>query len=82
MPAGVTAAAVEYENPSTLVEALRGKEALIITLPSTGLDQQATQLKLVEAAAESGVPYVRKPLSESVFCLRTLEDHIHYPILL
>ncbi|KAK7920971.1 CipA protein [Apiospora marii] len=58
MPAGVTSAAVDYENPSTLVEALRGQEALIITLPSTGMDQQATQLKLVEAAAVAGVPYV------------------------
>ncbi|KAK8134098.1 hypothetical protein PG984_006110 [Apiospora sp. TS-2023a] len=58
MPAGVTPAAVDYENPSTFVEALRGQEALIITLPSTGLDQQATQLKLVEAAAEADVPYV------------------------
>ncbi|KAK7948393.1 uncharacterized protein PG986_009279 [Apiospora aurea] len=58
MPAGVTVAVVDYENPSTLVDALRGQEALIITLPSTGLDQQATQLRLVEAAAEAGVPYI------------------------
>ncbi|KAK8086839.1 hypothetical protein PG994_001813 [Apiospora phragmitis] len=59
VPAGVTVAAVDYENPSILVDALRGQEALIITLPSTGLDQQATQLKLVEAAAEAGVPYCK-----------------------
>ncbi|KAK7977709.1 oxidoreductase CipA [Apiospora saccharicola] len=58
MPAEVTAVAVDYENPSTLVEALREQEALIITLPSTGLDQQATKLKLVEVAVEAGVPYV------------------------
>ncbi|KAK6825033.1 hypothetical protein PG987_012527 [Apiospora arundinis] len=58
MPAGVTTAAVDYADPSTIVAALRGQEALIITLPSRGLDQQATQLQLVEAAAEAGVPYI------------------------
>jgi hypothetical protein len=56
MPDGVKVAKVNYDDQSTLVAALRGQQVLIITMaPFAPKD---TQLKLVEAAAEAGVPYV------------------------
>ncbi|ROW13142.1 hypothetical protein VPNG_04789 [Cytospora leucostoma] len=48
IPDGIKVAKADYSEPSTLVEALRGQEALIITLGS----------KLIEAAATAGVPWV------------------------
>lgn len=56
MPAGVKVARVDYDDKSTLVSALQGQHALVITMSSTA--PQDSQLKLVEAAAEAGVPYV------------------------
>ncbi|KAF3479629.1 CipA protein [Arthroderma uncinatum] len=56
MPDGVKVAKVDYDVQSTLVDALRGKDVLVVTMaPFAPSD---TQLKLVEAAAEAGVPYV------------------------
>lgn len=49
-------AAVDYDDESTLVEALKGQEVLIITL--SVMAPPETQLKLVRAAAAANVPYV------------------------
>jgi hypothetical protein len=46
---------IDYDDQSTLVAALQGQDALIITLAVTALDQHA---KLVEAAAAAGVPWI------------------------
>lgn len=56
IPGGIRVAKVDYSEPSTLVEALRGQESLIITLGVTA--PQDTQPKLIEAAAAAGVPWV------------------------
>ena len=47
---------VDYSNPETLVNALKGQEALIITL--SGMAPQDTETKLVHAAGEAGVPWI------------------------
>lgn len=56
MPLGVKAAKVNYDDPSSLVNALRGQDALIITMGT--MAPKDTQLKLIEAAAEAKVPFV------------------------
>ncbi|OHE96521.1 hypothetical protein CORC01_08119 [Colletotrichum orchidophilum] len=56
LPEGVIAAKVNYEEMSSIVEALAGQQYLIITMKSTV--GQETQNKLVRAAAKAGVPYV------------------------
>ncbi|GKT52175.1 uncharacterized protein ColSpa_12356 [Colletotrichum spaethianum] len=56
LPEGVIAAKVNYDDESSIVEALKGQQYLIITLKNTA--GQDTQLKLVKAAAKAGVPYV------------------------
>ncbi|KUI68795.1 Bifunctional pinoresinol-lariciresinol reductase [Cytospora mali] len=56
IPDGVKVAKVDYSDPRTLVEALRGQEALIITISVTA--PRDTQSKLIEAAAAAGVPWV------------------------
>ncbi|KAI1091201.1 NAD(P)-binding protein [Rostrohypoxylon terebratum] len=56
MPDGVKVAAVDYDDDSTLVEALKGQEVLIITMSVQAPPE--TQLKLVRAAAAANVPYV------------------------
>ncbi|KAH8666472.1 CipA protein [Xylariales sp. PMI_506] len=56
IPEGVQVAKVDYNKPATLVDALRGQEALVITMsPRAPRDQQS---KLIDAAAEAGVPWV------------------------
>jgi uncharacterized protein YbjT (DUF2867 family) len=55
LPEGVKIAKVDYENPQTIVEALKGQDALIITL---SVFAHAEQDKLIEAAADAGVPWV------------------------
>jgi hypothetical protein len=56
IPAGVTVAKVNYSDPSTLVAALKGQDALVITMAVTApLD---TQAKLIDAAAEADVPWI------------------------
>ena len=56
LPSGVQVAKVNYDDPSTLVQALKGQDALIITMGVTAPPEQ--QSKLIEAAAEAAVPYV------------------------
>jgi hypothetical protein len=56
-PPGVVVKNVDYSNPETLVEALRGQDALIITI-SGHAPIQETEEKLVKAAGEAGVPWM------------------------
>ncbi|TKX23700.1 hypothetical protein C1H76_4217 [Elsinoe australis] len=55
-PSGVTVAKVDYSSTASLVAALKGKDCLIITMAVTAPPEQET--KLIEAAAEAGVPWV------------------------
>jgi hypothetical protein len=56
IPAGVEAKKVDYNNQSSLVEALKGQDALIITMSVFAPQDQQT--KLIDAAAAAGVPWV------------------------
>lgn len=56
MPAGVEVKRVNYNDPSSLVNALQGQEVLIITLAVTAPPD--TQRKLIDAAATANVPWV------------------------
>ncbi|KAI0016257.1 CipA protein [Xylariomycetidae sp. FL0641] len=56
MPQGVEIAKVDYNNKSTLVDALKGQDALIITMNRHAPEQVTSDL--IEAAAEANVPYV------------------------
>jgi hypothetical protein len=56
LPGGVQVKNVDYETPATLVEALRGQDALIITMAATAPPE--TEQKLVQAAAEANVPWI------------------------
>lgn len=56
LPGGVTSKTVDYSKPETLVEALRGQEALIITL--SGHTPKETETQLIDAAGEAGVAWI------------------------
>ena len=56
LPEGVTSKKVDYSKPETLVEALRGQDALVITL--SGLTPKETETQLINAAGEAGVPWI------------------------
>jgi hypothetical protein len=56
IPEGVQVKKVDYDNQSSIVEALRGQDALIITMGVMAPKDQ--QSKLIEAAAEAKVPWV------------------------
>jgi hypothetical protein len=83
---GVQIARVDYDNPRTLVDAMKDQQALIITMSPTA--PKDTQIKLVEAAAEAGVPYIipngwgfdpTHPSSEECFlgpAQRAVQKHI------
>lgn len=47
---------VDYNKPETLVDALRGQDALVITL--SGHTPKETEMKLVNAAGEAGVGWM------------------------
>jgi hypothetical protein len=53
---GVASKKVDYSNQESLVEALRGQDALVITM--NVMAPPETQAKLIEAAATAGVPWV------------------------
>ena len=55
MPDGVKVAKVNYDDESTLVDALRGQDALVITM-KTG--QNEAQKKLIEAAAKAKIAWI------------------------
>ncbi|KAL8935046.1 MAG: hypothetical protein Q9211_004913 [Gyalolechia sp. 1 TL-2023] len=56
IPSGITAKKVDYDDHSALVEALRGQDALIITMGVRAPPDQQT--KLIEAAAAANVPWI------------------------
>jgi len=56
-PQGVVVKHIDYSKPETLVEALRGQEALLITI-SGHAPIQETEEKLIRAAGEAGVPWM------------------------
>ena len=56
LPDGVIVKKVDYENSETIVEALKGQDALIITLG--GMTPNDTDMKLIEAAGEAGVKWI------------------------
>lgn len=56
LPEGVIVKKVNYSNPSTVVEALKGQDVFIITM--NVMAPGDTEKKLIEAAAEAGVPWV------------------------
>ncbi|KAL8766625.1 MAG: hypothetical protein Q9209_006642 [Squamulea sp. 1 TL-2023] len=56
MPEGVTVKKVNYDDPSSLVSALQGQEALIITMGVRAPPDQQT--KLINAAAEADVAWI------------------------
>ena len=55
IPKGVEVAKVNYDDENTIVEALKGQQALVITM-KTG--QMEPILKLIRAAAEAGVQFI------------------------
>ncbi|KAJ3055735.1 hypothetical protein HK097_009476 [Rhizophlyctis rosea] len=54
-PASVQVAKIDYTKPETVVQALKGQEALIITL---GVQAGDAESKLVKAAGEAGVKFI------------------------
>ncbi|KAF7533584.1 hypothetical protein G7054_g6947 [Neopestalotiopsis clavispora] len=56
MPQGVKVAKVNYSEQSSLVEALKGQDVLIVTMSVQAPPE--TQVQLNEAAAAAGVPYI------------------------
>ena len=54
LPDGVHVKKVDYEDHSSIVDALRGQDALIITMSIFAGDEQ--QDKLLQAAADADVP--------------------------
>lgn len=56
LPKGVEVKKVDYSNHSSLVEALQGQDALIITMNVMAPHDQ--QSKLIQAAADASVPWV------------------------
>jgi hypothetical protein len=56
LPEGVQVKKIDYNNPSTIVDALKGQDALIITM--TPMAPKDTQEKLIRAAAEAKVHYI------------------------
>lgn len=59
-PKGVQRVEIDYNDPSTLVAALRGQDFLIITLAAAVAHGggPTAEAQLITAAAEAGVPYV------------------------
>lgn len=57
LPQGVAVKMADYSKPETLVEALRGQDALVITI-SGHAPIEETEEKLVRAAGEAGVPWM------------------------
>jgi hypothetical protein len=56
LPEGVIVKHVNYDEPETLVEALKGQDVLIITMNVFAAPD--TQRKLIEAAAKADIPWV------------------------
>ncbi|KAH8689011.1 hypothetical protein BGW36DRAFT_433774 [Talaromyces proteolyticus] len=56
LPDGVIVKRVDYDQPDTLVEALKGQDALVITL--SGFTPKETEKRLIEAAGEANVKWI------------------------
>ena len=56
VPAGVDIKRIDYANQASIVEALQGQDALVITMGARAPPEQQT--KLIEAAAVANVPWV------------------------
>lgn len=56
LPEGIVVKNIDYDKPETIVEALKGQDALIITLSVTA--PKDTETKLVNAAQEAGVKWI------------------------
>ena len=56
LPEGVITKKVDYSKPETLVDALRGQDALVVTL--SGFTPQETVDTILNAAGEAGVPWI------------------------
>ncbi|KAK5171145.1 uncharacterized protein LTR77_004289 [Saxophila tyrrhenica] len=56
LPEGVNVKQIDYASPPTIVEALKGQDALVITL--SGFVPKDTETKLFEAAGEAGVKWI------------------------
>jgi putative NADH-flavin reductase len=56
IPEGVITKKVDYNKQETLVDALRGQDALVITL--SGFTPEETNMQLINAAGEAGVAWV------------------------
>ncbi|RKU00166.1 NAD(P)-dependent oxidoreductase [Burkholderia sp. Nafp2/4-1b] len=59
LPPGVNAAGVDFSEPRTLVDALRGTERLFVS-HGTSLQQVANEVALIDAAVASGVRHIVK----------------------
>lgn len=57
LPEEVAVETIDYNKPETLVEALRGQDALLITLSGRAPIKEVEE-QLVNAAAEAGVPWI------------------------
>lgn len=57
LSAGVIVKKVDYDRPRTIVDALRGQDALVITISGAAKIQEVEEI-LVRAAAEAGVPWM------------------------
>lgn len=55
LPHGVEVKRVDYSKMETLVEALKGQDALVITM---GGFAKESQISLIDAAGEAGVPWI------------------------
>ena len=53
---GVSSKSIDYSKPETLVDALKGQDALIITL--SGGAPKGTEEQLIRAAGEASVPWI------------------------
>jgi uncharacterized protein YbjT (DUF2867 family) len=56
LPEGVLVRKVDYSKPETLVDALGGQDALVITL--SGFAPKEVDLQLINAAGEAGVRWI------------------------
>lgn len=56
LPEGLIVKTIDYEKPETIVEALQGQEALIITL--SVMSPPDTEDKLIDAALDAGVKWI------------------------
>jgi NAD(P)H dehydrogenase (quinone) len=59
LPKGVTTAAVDFDNPKTISDALRGADRLFISHGSS-LQQVAHEIALIDGAVAAGVKHITK----------------------